>query len=186
MKTLVVFYSRTGNNKKIAEELAKATKADIDEIVDKKNRKGRLNWLRAGRDSMNKKTTEIESKKNPNDYDLIVLCTPSAPMCAVLTPVASADRLRTIAFPPHSAVAPFDYSRTRALRQAKLVNHTYNDYNYWMERRIRPQFQREAVDARALLQARMRVGVRQSMPIRPPHLPSSPTYSDCSILAHRV
>ena len=76
MKKLVVFYSRTGNNRKIAGEIAKAMKADIDEIIDKKNREGKLNWLRAGRDSMGLKTTDIEFKKNPKDYDLIVLCTP--------------------------------------------------------------------------------------------------------------
>ena len=76
MALLVVYYSRTGNNRTIAEAIAKALSADIDEIVDKKDRKGRLNWLRAGRDSREGKLTEIEYKKNPQDYDTIIIGAP--------------------------------------------------------------------------------------------------------------
>ena len=34
MKQLVVYYSRTGNTKKIGQEIATALGADLDEIVD--------------------------------------------------------------------------------------------------------------------------------------------------------
>ena len=76
MKYLIAYYSRTGNNKAIGEAIAHALSADIDEIIDKKNRKGKLNWIRAGRDSMAEKLTEIEFQKNPQDYDTIIIGAP--------------------------------------------------------------------------------------------------------------
>ncbi len=76
MTCLVVYYSRTGNNRTIAESIASKLSADIDEIVDKKNRKGRLNWLRAGKDSRSGKLTEIDYQKNPQDYDTIIIGAP--------------------------------------------------------------------------------------------------------------
>ena len=76
MKYLVVYYSRTGNNKTIGDAIAQALSADIDVIIDKKKRKGFLNWLRAGRDSIGEKLTEIEFEKDPQDYDTIVIGSP--------------------------------------------------------------------------------------------------------------
>ncbi len=76
MSHLVVYYSRTGNNRTIAQSIATALSADIDEIIDKKNRQGKLNWLLAGRDSRAQKLTEIEYKKNPQDYDTIIIGAP--------------------------------------------------------------------------------------------------------------
>jgi flavodoxin len=76
MRYLVVYYSRTGNNRTIAESIASKLSADIDEIVDKKNRQGRLNWLKAGRDSRAGNLTEITYQKNPQDYDTIILGAP--------------------------------------------------------------------------------------------------------------
>ena len=76
MNYLVVYYSRTGNNRTIAESIASRLSADVDEIIDKKNRKGKLNWLLAGRDSRAKKLTEIEYKKNPQEYDTIIIGAP--------------------------------------------------------------------------------------------------------------
>lgn len=76
MTYLVVYYSRTGNNRTIAETITKSLSADIDEIIDKKNRQGRLNWLLAGKDSRSGKLTEIEYQKNPQDYDTIIIGAP--------------------------------------------------------------------------------------------------------------
>jgi len=75
-KALVVFYSKSGTTKKLAEELAKCLKADIDGIIDKKSRSGPIGFLTAGRDAMKKKETEIEYKLNPEKYDLVVIGTP--------------------------------------------------------------------------------------------------------------
>jgi flavodoxin len=39
-KVLVVYYSRTGATRTLAEALAKALQADIEPIIDRKNRSG--------------------------------------------------------------------------------------------------------------------------------------------------
>ncbi|MFA4639824.1 flavodoxin family protein [Pyrococcus kukulkanii] len=76
MKTLIVFYSRSRTTKRIAQEVARALNADIDEIIDKKPRKGILGFLIAGYDATMGKTTEIEFEKDPSSYDLVVIGTP--------------------------------------------------------------------------------------------------------------
>ncbi len=77
MKTLVVYYTRTGNSKFAAETIAAELGADIEEVVDLKNRQGKLAYMSCGRDAMNGKETEIaETKRNPADYDLIVIAQP--------------------------------------------------------------------------------------------------------------
>jgi flavodoxin len=77
MKTLVIYYTRTGNSKFTAETIAAELGADIEEIVDLKNRQGRLAFLPAGKDAMQGKETEIaQTKRNPTDYDLIIVGQP--------------------------------------------------------------------------------------------------------------
>ena len=76
MKTLVTFYSRDGHTKRAAEIIAKALNADIDEIKDKKSRKGIIGFLRAGYDATRGKTTEIDFSKNPADYDIVIIGSP--------------------------------------------------------------------------------------------------------------
>ena len=91
MKALVVHYSRTGNTEKVAAEIAKALGADSETIIDRKNRKGPIGWLTAGRDSTRKTPADIEEPKHdPSGYDLVVIGTPvwawtvSAPVLAYL------------------------------------------------------------------------------------------------------
>lgn len=76
MKILITYYSRTGNTKKVAYEIKKILKADIDEIIDAKERMGIKGWLIAGRDAMKKRLTEIKYKKDPKNYDLVIIGTP--------------------------------------------------------------------------------------------------------------
>jgi flavodoxin len=77
MKTLVIYYTRTGNTKFIAETIVAELGADIEEVIDLKNRQGRLNYLPAGRDAMQGKETEIaQTKRTPTDYDLIIIGQP--------------------------------------------------------------------------------------------------------------
>lgn len=77
MKTLVVYYTRTGNSKFAAEIIAAELGADLEEVVDLKNRQGRLAFLQGGRDAGRAKETSIaQTKKNPVDYELIILVQP--------------------------------------------------------------------------------------------------------------
>lgn len=77
LKSLVVYYTRTGNTKFGAETVAAELGSDIEEIVDLKKRAGKLGWLSGGKDSMQQKETPIApTKLLPADYDLIIIGTP--------------------------------------------------------------------------------------------------------------
>jgi len=77
MKTLVVYYSRTGNTKFVAEEITAELGADIEEVVDLKKRDGKMGYLSASRDATgNRQTSIAETQRNPADYDLVVIGTP--------------------------------------------------------------------------------------------------------------
>jgi len=77
MKALVLYYSRTGNTKFVAEEIAKATKADIEEIIDKKKRTGIVGWVIAGYDANRMKQANIKKlKSNIKKYDTIFIGQP--------------------------------------------------------------------------------------------------------------
>lgn len=77
MKALVVYFSRTGNTKKIAESIAEELGCDIEEIVDTKNRSGALGYMHSGKDAMRKSLTKIKDMKyDPSEYDLAIIGTP--------------------------------------------------------------------------------------------------------------
>ena len=78
MKTLIVYYSRTGRTKKIAEKIQSALDGEIDRIQDIKNREGKLGWLFAGIDAEIKATTKLKGVQlNPSDYDVIIIGSPT-------------------------------------------------------------------------------------------------------------
>ncbi|MCK5684080.1 hypothetical protein KAJ27_08160 [bacterium] len=86
-KILVVFYSRTGVTRKIAQELAAGLGADIEEIHDKKNRSGAMGYITASIDAVTRKCTEIENcVKKPSEYDLVIIGTPiwGSTMCSAV------------------------------------------------------------------------------------------------------
>jgi flavodoxin len=76
MKTLVAYYSRTGNTKFVAEKIAQQLGADLCEVLDKKKRDGKLAYLTGGSDAMREKLTEIELTKPLEGYDFIVVGSP--------------------------------------------------------------------------------------------------------------
>jgi flavodoxin len=103
MKTLVVFYSRTGTTEKVADMIAEKLKADMEEIIDTVDRSGARGYLTSGRDAMKRRMTNIEPAKNsPADYDLVIIGTPvwswnlSVPVRTYLT--QNKDRISKYAF----------------------------------------------------------------------------------------
>ncbi|EKD25874.1 MAG: hypothetical protein ACD_79C01462G0004 [uncultured bacterium] len=72
MKTIVVYYSRTGSNKYLAEKIAQSLNCDIEEIVPKMNL-----TLFVFISSLLKKRLRIKAlKHNIAEYDRIILCGP--------------------------------------------------------------------------------------------------------------
>jgi menaquinone-dependent protoporphyrinogen IX oxidase len=91
MKTLIVYYTRTGNTRKIVDELQAGLAADIEEITEKGSRRGPLGWLKSGRQGASKADVEIQPiESEPSRYELVVLASPvwagnvSAPMRAFI------------------------------------------------------------------------------------------------------
>ncbi len=77
MGVLIIFYSRTGTTKKVANLISENLNCDSEEILDTKNRLGFFGWLKSGKDAMMKKLTILEKiDKNPDSYDLVVIGTP--------------------------------------------------------------------------------------------------------------
>ena len=89
MKSLIVYYSRTGNARFVAETVAAEIGADVEEVVDLKKRSGPIGYLSGGSEARRGKETEIApTKKSPVQYDLIIVGTPvwaSRPSPAILT-----------------------------------------------------------------------------------------------------
>lgn len=77
MKTLVVYYSRTGNTRRVARRIARELDADLEEIEDRTSRGGVTGFMRSGKDSLLHHTTDLaEPDHRPGDYDLVVVGTP--------------------------------------------------------------------------------------------------------------
>lgn len=77
MRALIIYFSRSGNTEKIGKELASKIDADIEQIKDKKKRRGIIGWIKSGRDSIKKRTTSIEKLKHkPQKYDIVIIGTP--------------------------------------------------------------------------------------------------------------
>ena len=60
MKALVVYYSRTGMTKIVAETIRAILQCDVEELQDTKERRGVLGYMRSGREVMKGEKTTIE------------------------------------------------------------------------------------------------------------------------------
>lgn len=77
MNVLVAYYSRTNITKKLAEEIAAKLNADIEEINPKVNYKGKIGYMRGGKDAISEKIIDLEqSKYDPSNYDVVYLGVP--------------------------------------------------------------------------------------------------------------
>ena len=102
-KTLVVYATRTGTTKAVAEALARELDADLAEIVDGKKRLGPVGVVSAGVDAIfGRRTAIAEVEFDAASYDLVVIGTPVrvTTMCrAVRTYITGQkERLPDVAF----------------------------------------------------------------------------------------
>ncbi|MGI9659868.1 MAG: flavodoxin family protein [Gaiellaceae bacterium] len=77
VKILVVYYSRTGRTKQVAETVAAGLGADLAAIEGVDNRAGVLGYFWAGRDGLFGRCGSIHSTETePAGYDLVLVGTP--------------------------------------------------------------------------------------------------------------
>jgi flavodoxin len=103
MKILVVYYSRTNITKNVAIKIQQDLNADLEEIIDKKDRSGTLAYLKSAGDAVLNKLADIEPiKKDPADYDLVIIGTPvwaSTMATPVLTYlIENKDKFKNVSF----------------------------------------------------------------------------------------
>ena len=73
---LIVYYSRTGTTRMVAEKLAKLLEADIEEIRERKERTGALGFLVGIKDSILDKPAELISTHTIEDKDIVIIGMP--------------------------------------------------------------------------------------------------------------
>jgi flavodoxin len=86
---LVVCYSRSGRTRLLAQQIAKQCRADFEEIIEVRRRRGLLGRLSSMLQALLGATPEIrESHQSPRDYDTVIIGTP---VCArrMASPVRS-------------------------------------------------------------------------------------------------
>jgi len=100
---LVIYYSRSGTTRAVAEALTNLLDCDTEEITEKKGREGWRGYLRSLIDGLEKRPSlTARWRLDPTIYDLVVIGTPvwawslSAPVHAYLN--AHRRRLRAVGF----------------------------------------------------------------------------------------
>ena len=73
---LIVYYSRTGKTRMVAEKLAALLEADIEEIREAKGRTGRMGWVGGVKDSLLSKPSEITSEHSVEPRKVVVVGMP--------------------------------------------------------------------------------------------------------------
>jgi flavodoxin len=103
MKTLIVYFSRSGRTRRVAKEIGERLTSDMEEIMESKSRIGGIGWLKSGMESTRKILPKIRAlEKDPGVYDLVLIGTPiwasnmSSPIRAFIT--ESKERIQEAAF----------------------------------------------------------------------------------------
>ncbi len=100
---LVVYYSRTGHARALAEAIARTIGADVEEIRDPTDRTGLCGWLRSALEAIFGVSGEIERpRRDPAQYEAVIVGGPVW-NSSVSTPVRTylwleRDRLPALAF----------------------------------------------------------------------------------------
>lgn len=77
MKTLVLYYSRTGNTARVAEAIAAELGADLEALQDPTHYAGALGFLKASRDALTGGVAALAPlEHDPAGYDLVIVGQP--------------------------------------------------------------------------------------------------------------
>lgn len=77
-KTLVVYFSRSGTTRCVAEAIARATGADLEELREPHSRAGLWGWLRSGYEGSYRRAAEpLPLARDPSKYDLVFVGSPT-------------------------------------------------------------------------------------------------------------
>jgi flavodoxin len=77
-KVLVLFFSRSGTTRHLAESIARATHADVEELKERRSRKGILGWLRSGYEGTYRRSAEtLPLEHQLRTYDLVFIGSPT-------------------------------------------------------------------------------------------------------------
>jgi flavodoxin len=73
-RTLVAYYSMSGNTRSLARELGASLGADVEEIVEPRARQGALGYVRGVFESLTRRTPPIAPPvHDPAQYDLVLM-----------------------------------------------------------------------------------------------------------------
>ena len=122
-KILLVFYSRDGATKKVAEAIARELRCEMEELVDYANREGIFGYLRSGFEAALRRKAHIKPiQHDPARYETVIVGTPvwannMAP--AVRTFLSDqANKIRRIVF-----FCTCDNSARKAFSEMERVAH---------------------------------------------------------------
>lgn len=73
---LTVYFTKTGNSRKIAEQISVKLNSDLDEINEKRALKGLTGLITGGFCSIFEKTAAITFKKEPDKYKVVIIVAP--------------------------------------------------------------------------------------------------------------
>ncbi len=74
---LVVYFSRSGYTRRVAEHIARVAGADCEPIRERRSRRGFLGYWRSAREGLRGIAVDVEpGSANPRDYHLVVLGSP--------------------------------------------------------------------------------------------------------------
>jgi flavodoxin len=103
MKTLVIYYSLSGNTQKVAEAIANLLKADINRLEDRRSRNGPLGMLLTIYQVLFSRPGKIRfANIDPSEYDLVIFGSPvwimklAPPMRSYI--LKEKDRFNQVAF----------------------------------------------------------------------------------------
>lgn len=102
-RILIVYFTRTGTTKQLAETIATSTRGDLEAITERRKRSGLFGYLRSGYEAARRRLVPIDPATHaPSTYDLVVIGTPIWNL-SVSSPVRSylhhhRGRFRKVAF----------------------------------------------------------------------------------------